>query len=74
MNKHRDNHELDALGLGANITRCDFINTGLIGSGAALPGMRAPGLLRTASACCWITTPSSGEKRSTMNSRWTATT
>ena len=50
MNKHRNAHELDALGLGANITRRDFINTGLIGSGAALLGMQAPGLLRSASA------------------------
>ena len=50
MAEHRKNRELDALGLNANITRRDFINTGLIGSGAALLSMQAPGLLRSASA------------------------
>lgn len=40
--------DLNDLGLGANITRRDFINTGLIGSGAALLTMNAPGLARAA--------------------------
>lgn len=40
--------DLNDLGLGANITRRDFINAGLIGSGAALLTMNAPGLARAA--------------------------
>ncbi|MCY4360627.1 MAG: NAD(P)-binding protein [Gammaproteobacteria bacterium] len=40
----------DRLGLNAAITRRDFINTSLIGSGAALLSMQAPGLLRPAAA------------------------
>ena len=59
MPEHGNNHELDALGLGASITRRDFINTSLIGSGAALLGMQAPGLLRSASA--QATLPDVGE-------------
>ena len=50
MTEHRKNHELDDLGLNTNITRRDFVNTGLVGSGAALLSMQAPGLLRPASA------------------------
>ncbi len=59
MTERRNDNELDALGLGADITRRDFINTGLIGSGAALLTMQAPGLLRTASA--QATLPDVGE-------------
>ena len=50
MNEHSKEHKLDAIGLNADITRRDFINTSLIGSGAALLGAQAPGLLRPAAA------------------------
>lgn len=48
MRSKRD--DPDRLGLNAAITRRDFINTSLIGSGAALLSMQAPGLLRPAAA------------------------
>ena len=45
MLEHRNNHEFEALGLGVNITRRDFINTSLSGSGAAFLGVQARSLI-----------------------------
>ena len=50
MVKHRKKDDPDESGLNAAITRRDFINTSLIGSGAALLSMNAPGLLQSANA------------------------
>lgn len=47
---HISEKEAESLGMNVNMTRRDFIGSTLLGSGAALAGMAAPSLTRTANA------------------------